>query len=102
MTAKPPPPPLERIVLNHILVYLRAQGAFAEKIHGDGLQTALLDIVACYRGQFIALEVKRSEKYKATPRQEFIIQKVKDAQGISATVHSVEEVAQILREIDRV
>lgn len=92
--------PRETVVVGKILNYLRSRGAFAEKIHGDYSQAALLDIIACYRGWFIHLEVKRSASYTATPRQQYIIQKVKDAGGISAVVYSVEQVAALLSELE--
>jgi hypothetical protein len=93
-------PPRESVVVGHILNYLRTRGAFAEKIHGDYSQSALLDIIACYRSVFIHLEVKRAAGIPATPRQQYIIQKVKEAGGISTVVHSVDEVAAILSELE--
>jgi hypothetical protein len=93
--------PLERVIVRRILTYMRSRGAFAEKVHGDQLQSPLLDIIACYRGLFIHLEVKRSKKIKPTRRQEFIIQSVIDAGGIAASVSHIEEVMKILDEIDR-
>lgn len=93
-------PPRESVVVGKILNYLRTRGAFAEKIHGDYSQSALLDIIACYRGAFIHLEVKRGAGIEATPRQQYIIQKVKEAGGVSAVVYSVEQVAAILSELE--
>jgi hypothetical protein len=90
----------ESAVVSDILKYLRAHGAFAEKLHGDSLQTAVLDIMACYRGRFILLEVKRSANLDATPRQKYTIAQVKLAGGISLKVSSVGEVASILEAID--
>lgn len=92
--------PLERVITKDIISFLRSRGAFAEKVHGDALQAALLDIIACYRGVFLHLEVKRPG-LQLTKRQEYIIEKVKDAGGRAYRVESVEDVVQILNEIDR-
>lgn len=100
MTGRRSTPPLERTVVLKILKTLRSRGAFAEKVHGDVSQPALLDIVACYRGRFICLEVKRDAKSEATPRQKHIIRQVQDAGGVAYKVSSVEEVERILNTID--
>ena len=92
--------PLERTIVQSILTYLRSRGAFAEKVHGDAVQSVLLDIIACYRGIFLHLEAKRPGG-KLTPRQKYIIQRVQDAGGRAYKVESVDDVTSILDEIDR-
>lgn len=92
--------PRESVVVQRLLKLLRSRGAFAEKLHGDALQPTLLDILACYRGFFILLEVKRDPKLEATQRQKYTIQKVLDAGGYSAKVATEEEVLAILEKID--
>lgn len=94
--------PLERQVVKQLLDYLRSRGAFAEKVHGDGLQPTLLDIIACYKGRFLHLEVKRDGKAQATLRQLHTIRKVQDAGGIAEVVYTVGQVKQLLDDIDEV
>lgn len=96
----PSPVPLETTIVKKILAYLRARGAFAEKIHGEAHQSALLDIIACYYGRFIHLEVKRASGIGPTARQAYVIKQVQASGGIAATVSSVDEVARILHQID--
>lgn len=100
MIKRGPAAPLERTIVNNILIYLRERGAFAEKVHGDAVQSSLLDIIACYRGVFLHLEAKRPGG-KLTKRQEYIIQKVQDAGGRACKVESVDDVARVLDDIDR-
>ena len=90
----------ESAVVADILKYLRAHGAYAEKLHGDAIQAAVLDIMACYRGRFILLEVKRAANLEATARQKYTIAQVNMAGGISLKVSSVDEVAAILEAIN--
>lgn len=94
-------PPLESKVVTGILTYLRSRGCFASKIHGDALQPSLLDIIACYKGRFIHVEVKRAPGIPPTPRQEYTIGQVRDAGGWSGCISSVAEMVDILQQIDK-
>ena len=89
----------EKLITNAILDYLRDKGAFAEKIHGGGMQPRLVDILSCYRGNFIALEVKAREM-EPTGAQRYILELVDKADGWSACVWSVEQVVKICDQID--
>lgn len=54
------------------------------------------DIICCYKGKFIAFEVKRDGKQKASELQLYQIQKIEGADGLAYVVSSVEEVEYIL------
>ena len=56
------------------------------------------DIICCYKGKFIAFEVK-TKKGKLSKLQEIIIEKIRMAQGMAFKVISLEEVKEILKEV---
>ena len=58
------------------------------------------DIIGCYQGRMIAIELK-SPNGKATPDQERFIQNVNDAGGIAFVARSIDEVIEGLGIQDR-
>jgi hypothetical protein len=72
------------------------------KIHGGpSQQKGIADLLGCYRGRFVALEVKRDRRFRASPAQRYQLDRVNDAKGFSAVVYSPEDALGVLREIDR-
>lgn len=61
------------------------------------MMSGLPDIIGCYRGRFIAVEVKMPGN-KPSPVQERVIQKIWDAGGSALVAHSVEEALKVLSE----
>lgn len=83
-----------------ILRLLRRAGAFAEKTHGSaGTRIGMPDIIACYKGYYIALEVKVPGKHATVP-QERVLEEIRTAGGWGEVVTSVAEVKGILQVID--
>lgn len=75
---------------------------FAWKEHGGMYgYSGLPDIICCYKGKFLAFEVK-TPKGKLSKLQEITIQKIKDANGNAYKVTCLGEVKQILRHLDTV
>jgi Holliday junction resolvase len=58
-------------------------------------QSGLPDIVCCYKGRFIAFEVK-TDKGKTTILQEVMLRKIRAAGGIAEVVRSAEEVKAVI------
>lgn len=56
------------------------------------------DILVCYRGRFVAFEVKRESGGVVAPLQKVQIQRINDAGGVAHVVRSVDEVKKILEE----
>lgn len=56
------------------------------------------DLLVCYKGNFLALELKKSERDKARPLQEHILKQVTQAGGFARVV-SPESLDIILAEI---
>ena len=69
---------------------------FFWKEHGGMYGTAgIPDIICCYRGRFIGLEVK-TEKGQPTELQKATIRKIINAGGTAVVVRSVDEVKAVL------
>ena len=88
----------EKTITNQILKYLKSiPECFAFKEHGSiyGV-SGLPDIICCYKGKFVAFEVK-TEKGKLSKLQEMTIAKIQKANGMAFKVTSLEEVKEILK-----
>ena len=85
----------EKTIENKIKTYLKTiDGLYFFKEHGGLYGTAgVPDIICCYKGLFIAFEVK-AESGKATALQDATI--IRKAGGIAEVVRSVEEVKRII------
>lgn len=88
----------EKTIENQIKRYLDSIGAWHIKTHGNMFSRAgTPDIIACFRGKFIAIEVKKpggvvSELQKAH------IKLIRMAGGIAFVATSVEETKRYLEE----
>lgn len=87
----------EKAITNQILKYLKSlPECFAFKEHGGLYGTSgIPDIIVCYKGKFLAFEVK-TEKGKLSKLQEMTIAKIRKANGMAFKVTSLEEVKKIL------
>src|SRR3990167_3307647 len=87
----------ELTIRTAIVRWLRAQGAYV--LVTTGVSTAgTPDLLVCYRGCFIALEVKALGG-RTTPLQEVHLELVGGAGGAAAVVRSVESVASLLQNL---
>lgn len=93
----------ETKLTTEILKSLKKYGGFWVKIHGSAYQTSgLPDIVGCYRGQFIAIEVKMPGKAEdASLRQRHMLKRIRSAGGVPRIVTSTEEALEVVRSADR-
>lgn len=89
---------LEKTLVTKMLRLLRANGAWAEKVHGSALQRrGLPDIIGCYRGLFFSIEVKVWPN-QPTEIQRTVMTEVLKAGGLAIVAWSTEDVdALILR-----
>lgn len=90
----------EKILITKIKNYLKTvPDCFYWKEHGGYYGTAgIPDIIVCYRGKFIALEVK-SEDNKPTALQKVTISRILKAGGYALVVKNVEKVRQVIEEV---
>ena len=93
--------PEYRIVQN-IKKLIRSRGGWCVKIHGGPYQDAgTPDILACYRGRFIAVEVKTSRGV-ARPEQKITQRAITGSGGYAIITHLIGDVADVLDTIDKI
>lgn len=82
--------------------YLASKGAYCEKIFGGGFQASgIPDILVCYRGLFIAIEVKSpTQKGRASDIQKLKIKRIRESGGIAFITDNMEDVEYIFNSID--
>ena len=80
-------------LVTQTLERLRSHGAWATALH-HGSTKGLPDIVACYRGRFIAIEVKVSER-RARPLQRVQLDRLKLTGALVDVIHSAADVGMI-------
>lgn len=89
----------EKNIENKIKAYLKSIGAYYVKYFGNQFsQVGVPDILCCYKGRFIGIEVK-NERGKTSPLQDVNIQQIKDAGGLAIVARTVDEVKQLIDSI---
>lgn len=94
---------LERDVVAAIRKYLASLGSdvFFWKEHGGPYGTSgVPDIICCYKGRFLGLEVKLPGG-RLTALQKRTIEKINRAGGIACRVESVDDVRAVFARIDK-
>jgi hypothetical protein len=91
----------EKDITAAIQRYLRTLPAcFFWKEHGGPYgQNGIPDLIVCYHGRFVALEVKGPEG-KLSALQSVTIRKIINAGGVAAEVRSVNDVRKILHGLE--
>ena len=81
---------------------LKSRGAYCEKIFGGGFQASgIPDILCCYHGYFVAIEVKSpTGKGRASDIQKLKIKAIRDAGGVAFITDNIEDVERVLNFID--
>ena len=73
----------EKAFENQIKKFLKDHGAWFLKTWSNGVQRAgVPDLLACYRGKFIAIEVK-AENGRASELQRYEVEQIRKAGGIA-------------------
>lgn len=94
-------PPLEKRTRTKIVKALNARGGHFEVTHGSPVvNRGRPDIIGCYRGRYIAFEVKRDAAGKPTELQKFTLEKIRRAGGIALLIYSVEQATAVIDRID--
>lgn len=79
----------------------RGHELFIFKVHGHEQQmSGVPDLLACYRGMFIGLEVKMPGNHPSA-RQVYVMDKIAHAGGVVLVPYSVPEALEALNEVDR-
>ena len=90
---------LESGIQNKIIKHLRSRGAIVNKTISMS-KSGWPDIVGCYKGRFIGIEVKRPGK-KPTPLQEFKLAELAAAGAYVGAATSVAEARALLDSLDK-
>lgn len=86
----------ETFLVKQLMRELTRMGAYAVKNHGNQFSgRGHPDITACLHGRYLGIEAKMPGG-KATPLQLYNIERIRQAGGIAAVVHSVEELREVL------
>lgn len=89
----------EKSIENQIKKYLRSIDAYYFKHHGNQFsQVGVPDIIACYKGRFIGIEVK-NETGKTTPLQDINLKMINKCGGIGIVARSVDDVRSVIDKI---
>lgn len=72
------------------------------KIHGDDnfQEVGIPDLLCCYRGRFVGLEVKQPGN-SPSPVQMVVLQEIVSAGGIASVVSTLGQVDDLLAQIDK-
>lgn len=90
----------EQAYQKKIIDFLKSRGAYVVKIVSAS-QAGVPDVICCYKGRFVAIEVKRPETIKNVSRlQALNLDKIQEAGGIGFVAYSKEQVAKVLEVID--
>lgn len=90
----------EKNIENKIKSYLKSKGAYYVKYFGNAFsQVGVPDILVCYKGRFIGLEVK-NETNKTSPLQDINIENIKRAGGYATVVRNVEDVKKVIEGVN--
>lgn len=63
--------------------------------------TGICDILGCWSGRFVGVEVKRP-RGQLSPTQTLFAMRVEDAGGVAVVVHSVDDVEDMLLNFNRI
>lgn len=90
----------EQDIQRKIIKYLEGVGAYVVKVVASN-KSGTPDILACYRGIFLAVEVKRPEtKTNVSELQEYNIKKIKEAGGIAIVSWDLDAVKAVVENIN--
>ena len=90
----------ESDIISKIRGYLKTvENLFSWKEHGGQFgQAGIPDIICCYKGKFVAFEVKAGNG-RTTVLQEIMLRKIREVGGTAQVVRSVGEVKEIIEKI---
>ncbi len=88
----------ESTLQSNAIKRLREQGAYVFNVVGSyAQQRGTPDLLACYQGRFIAIELKVPGK-KPFKLQEYELKKIRKAGGIGVVMQSMEELEVLLND----
>ena len=90
---------MEKHIQKTIIDYLNGIGCYVVKTVRTN-RAGVADLLVCYEGKFIALEVKDTgKKHRVTKLQEYHLELVRKSGGISAVVDCLDDVKKLIGEL---
>ena len=94
---------LESGFQKEVISYLESEGAYVLKTHVSSFQKqGEPDITCCYKGRYIAFELKRDKNSKTSKLQEYKMKLIRNAGGIAMRIDTINKVKEVLYEISRI
>ena len=91
----------EKKLENKIKKYVSMRGGYIVKYHGGTYgRSGVPDLLICYKGRFIALEVKKPTGGITSVLQDYNVDSIRLAGGIADVVTSLDKVIDILGGVD--
>jgi len=90
----------EAKLTTQILAALRKRGGWWAKFHGGVYQRGIPDLLGCYKGKMVGLEVKIGTAYGATELQQKNIDEINKCGGNASVIYSIQDALKILDYID--
>jgi len=89
----------EQDIQKKIIKYLESKGAYVIKTISTN-KAGVPDIIACYKGNFMAIEVKTPKtKNNVSELQKAHLRKIKEAGGLAIVAWDIKQVKELLNEI---
>lgn len=92
---------LEKDLRKEVLEYLNKHRIFHFRLEDPNLSN-YPDLVLCYNGNFIGIELKRNEHTEARAGQSAVLNEIRIAGGYGAVVGSLEQLIDVLHVVDKV
>lgn len=89
----------ETKIMREISDYLNKENIFHFRINADATTVGLPDIMVCYKGRMVALEVK-TPTGKPTDIQKRVVEEIVKCGGFGGFPTNVEDVKNILKKVD--
>jgi Holliday junction resolvase len=90
----------EQTYQKKLIEYLEKRGAYVVKVISAS-KKGVPDIIACYKGKFIGVEVKTPQKIKNTTElQEYNLKMIQQAGGYAIVACYEKDLEDIIEEID--
>lgn len=94
---------LESGFQKEVIDYLDNEGAYVLKTHVSSFQKqGEPDITCCYKGRYLAFELKRDKNSKTSKLQEYKMKLIRKAGGLAIRVDNLNQVKEVLYEISRI
>lgn len=90
----------ETLIQNEIQAYLDSQKIYNIRVHADGTTVGEPDLIVCFKGRFVGLEVK-TKTGKPSGIQEAKGQIIKENGGYHIYPTSVEDVKELFTKIEK-